>query len=155
MDHAGRQAGPGDRGADEAEVDVARGDRLDLVGGDQFAQHQVDVRELFRDPPQERLHVPVDRHGGEADRQGSARARRDAPHGERAFLRQPQDAPGLGEEYPPGRRDLDRAAGAVEQDDADFLFEQPDLAAERRLSQVQARGGPAEVEFLGDRHEAG
>jgi len=30
---------------------------------------------------------------------------------------------------------------------ADFLFEQPDLAAERRLRQAQARRGPAEVQL--------
>ena len=68
VDDAGRQAGPGNRGTDEAKVDVAGGDRLDLIGGDQLTQHEIDVRELRSDLPQERLHVPVDRHGGEADR---------------------------------------------------------------------------------------
>jgi hypothetical protein len=53
-----------------------------LAGGDLLAQHEVDVRELSRDPAQERLHVAVHRHGGEADRQDSSRAGRDAPHGE-------------------------------------------------------------------------
>src|SRR5258708_5075131 len=93
------------------------------------------------------------RQGGEADRQRPSRTRRDAPHGERALFREPQDAPGLGEEHPPGGRDLDRTAGAVEQGDADFLFEQLDLTAERRLRQVQPRGGPAQMELLGDYHE--
>ena len=111
------------------------------------------MRQLFRGPPQERPHVPVHRHGGEADHQGPAGPGGNAPHGERALLREPQDAPGLGEEHPPGGRHLDRPAAAVEQRHADFLLKQHDLPTQRRLREVQARGGPAEVKLLRDDNE--
>jgi hypothetical protein len=41
----------------------------------------------------------------------------------------------------------------VQQHGAEVGLELPDAPAQRRLADVQPRGGPAEVPFLGDRHE--
>jgi hypothetical protein len=42
---------------------------------------------------------------------------------------------------------------APEQLAADQLLQRPDLAAQRRLGEVQRLGRAAEVQLLGDRHE--
>jgi hypothetical protein len=47
----------------------------------------------------------------------------------------------------------DPAGGPAEQADAQLPLEAADVAAERLLGHVQAGGGAAEVELLGDRHE--
>jgi hypothetical protein len=43
--------------------------------------------------------------------------------------------------------------GAAQQLAADGALERADRAAERRLGDVEALGGAAEVQLLGDRHE--
>ena len=50
-------------------------------------------------------------------------------------------------------RELDAVGRATQQVAADEAFERADLAAEGRLGQVEAGGGPAEVELLGHGHE--
>jgi len=45
------------------------------------------------------------------------------------------------------------AAGADEQVGAEGALELVDLVAQRRLGDVQARGGPTEMELLGDGQE--
>jgi hypothetical protein len=50
----------------------------------------------------------------------------------------------------PGGGELDLAAGAHEQLGAEGALELADLVAQRRLGDVEARGGTAEVEFLSD-----
>lgn len=47
----------------------------------------------------------------------------------------------------------DPAGCTVQEFAAEIGFELPDGAAQRRLRHVQAGGGPAEVQFVGDRHE--
>jgi hypothetical protein len=54
------------------------------------------------------------------------------------------------EERGPGGGELDLAAGAHEQLCAEGALELADLVAERRLGDVEARGGPSEVELLSD-----
>ena len=53
--------------------------------------------------------------------------------------------PGLGQLHPRAR--------AVEQPDAELALEPRDLLAERRLGHVQALGGAAEVQLVGERDE--
>jgi hypothetical protein len=47
----------------------------------------------------------------------------------------------------------DPAGGAGEQAHAELPLEAGDVATEGLLGQVQPRGGPGEVQFLGDHHE--
>jgi hypothetical protein len=59
----------------------------------------------------------------------------------------------LFEERPPRDGELDVAAGAHEQVRAERALELVDLVAQRRLGDVEARGGPAEMELLRDGQE--
>jgi len=49
--------------------------------------------------------------------------------------------------------ELHLSLGAMEELDAEFLFELPDLMAERRLAEMQPLGGAAEVQRLGQRDD--
>jgi len=57
------------------------------------------------------------------------------------------------EERLPGGGQLDLPAGASEQFCAEGALELSDLVAQRRLGDVEPRGGTAEVELLGDGQE--
>jgi hypothetical protein len=59
------------------------------------------------------------------------------------------------EQRPPGLRQLDVVGRAVQQRGAELVLELPDLAAQRRLRDVQPRRGAREVAFLRDRDEVG
>ena len=59
----------------------------------------------------------------------------------------------LFEERVPGGGELDLAAGAREQLCAEGALELADLVAQRRLGDIEARGGTAEVELLSDGQE--
>ncbi|MNR49629.1 hypothetical protein D3C85_1690340 [compost metagenome] len=56
-----------------------------------------------------------------------------------------QETPGLGQAQRPG--------GPFEKDDAEFLFQLADLAAERRLGNVQPGGGAGEAALFRNRLE--
>ena len=60
-----------------------------------------------------------------------------------------QDDARLLHEHAARFRELYLPLGAVEELDPELFFELPDLMAERRLTQIQALGGPAEVQRLG------
>ncbi len=89
----------------------------------------------------------------EADRQlAQLAACRAARHGDRPFgLR--QGGARLGQEEGADIGQLDIAAAAIEQADAEFLLQHLDLVAERRLRDAEPLGGLAEMEFLGDADE--
>src|SRR4051812_12540691 len=61
--------------------------------------------------------------------------------------------PGAGQEDLARRGELDAAAVPDEQGGADLAFQLFDLLAEGRRGDVQALGGPAEMQLLGDTHE--
>lgn len=70
------------------------------------------------------------------------------------------DTVGLGEQgsrfvaqHCPNGRERDAYRGADEQQGAGLGLQLLDRPAQRRLAHVQPGGGPAEVEFLGDRQE--
>lgn len=93
------------------------------------------------------------RAAGEADRDPSDLAGRDA-HGLGArVLDHCQDGTSSLQESNPGCGDLDSARGPPQQGDADLRLELLDLLGERRLGDVQPLGGPTEVTLLGDGHE--
>jgi len=60
-----------------------------------------------------------------------------------------QDDARLLHEHTASFGELHLAFGAVEELDPELFFELPDLMAERRLTQIQPFGGPAEVQRLG------
>ena len=70
-----------------------------------------------------------------------------------AFFRQGEDAFGIDEKGAALLGEIDAAFGAVEQADAEFLFQIENLAREGGLGQMEAFSGPGEVELLGHRDE--
>ncbi len=64
-----------------------------------------------------------------------------------------QQRPGTGEQRLAGRGKRHVAAVPVEQACSEGAFQGLDLLRQRRSGNAQPRGGPAEVEFLGDGHE--
>ena len=50
-------------------------------------------------------------------------------------------------------RQFDPSGAPGEEADLEFALQLPNLLGERRLRDVQSLGGPAEVQFLGDRAE--
>ena len=64
-----------------------------------------------------------------------------------------QDLPCLGEEHRPGRGQRDVVGAAFHQADAQLTLEPLHLLAQRRLRDVLPLRSPAEVQFLGQRHE--
>ena len=76
-----------------------------------------------------------------------------APGGGDGDLELGEHRAGVAQEGRAGRRQLDSPARAGEQRAAQLLLQRADLLAERRLGDVQARGGAAEVQLLGDGDE--
>src|SRR3954463_5030283 len=70
-----------------------------------------------------------------------------------AFFCQGKHAFGIDEKGAALLGEINAAFGAVEQANAEFLFEIENLARERRLGQMEAFSGPGEVELLGHRDE--
>ena len=64
-----------------------------------------------------------------------------------------EQATALGQKGAAGIGEFDPPARSLEQRYPELLFELADLVAERWLGDVQALGGPAEVELLRDRDE--
>ena len=64
-----------------------------------------------------------------------------------------EQGPRLVEQHRAHRSERDAGRRAGEQQGPDLGLQLLDRPAQRRLAHVQSGGGPAEVEFLGDRHE--
>jgi hypothetical protein len=64
-----------------------------------------------------------------------------------------EQAPPLAKQRAPGVCELHSAAAPVKQRHPELLFEPADLLAQRRLGDVKAFGGPAEMKLLGDGNE--
>ena len=138
--------------AAEAHVDAAVLERLDLVHGGHLVHGQIDHRVLHPKPPDDLRQHPVQRRGNKADRQAPLDLADALRHrGQFSRLRQQlarvrvEEAASLGQ--------LERAATALEQQHADFLFQLLNLSRERRLCDMQALGRAGEVQFFSDGHE--
>ena len=59
----------------------------------------------------------------------------------------------FGQKEPPGLGQRDLVAVAFQQPHVQFFFQRLDLHAQRRLHDAQPLRGPAEMQFLGKRHE--
>ena len=99
---------------------------------------------------QRREDVEADRHAADQPHRAAQRLLRvaDGRHGVLQIL---EDAVTQLEQRFAGRRDADAAADAVEDRLAELLLEQEDLAADRRLRDVQLLAGGRERSGVGDR----
>jgi len=95
----------------------------------------------------------VIQRAGEADGDGAVDLTGHRPGGLAAELEFLEHPVGVRQQGRAGRGEGDATGAAVEQRDAQVAFELADRLAQRRLGKVQAGGGPAEVQLLGDRDE--
>ena len=144
-----------DRRAEEAEVERAVEQSRDLGGREQLAaQVEHDAGQLLaqgggeRGQQSRRCEEPV-KPIGEAPVLAARRAARVLDRG----VDRGEDLAAALEQHLAGGRELDAARGAVEQRLAELGLEAADLLRERRLRDVQPRGGAAEVPLLGDGDE--
>ncbi len=141
------------RGADEAEVDLAGVEHPELVDGGACFERDRAVRETFGGE----LFEGGRDVAGDPVQQAEAEHRLVQAGGPARVLQRQagrlEGFPGAGEQDLPGRGELDAAAVPDQQGGADLAFELLDLLAERRGGDVQALGGLAEMQLLGDAHE--
>jgi len=133
------------------ERDVDRPVRQTEVRVAEVVLAHLDVDVLVRSPERrQRLRRQLPRRvGQEADDQTRACAVRRVAGAVHRAVRARQQPPALLEEHPPRRRQLDVPGRPREQADVQHALELADLNRERRLGDVQAPSGVAEVQLLG------
>jgi hypothetical protein len=146
-------AGARHRRQQQAEVELAGGERRRLLGREHLAQRERDARarglECLQQPGQ---HAVVGERD-EADAQAPFLAARHAAHLLHRALELADDAPCLAQEPRALGRELDPPPAAGEQHHAEPRLQRADRARQRRLGDVQRRRGAAEVQALGHRQE--
>jgi hypothetical protein len=143
------------RGAHERDVGLASLERGDVLRG--RAATDVDLRRgvlLAEGAQDERGDVEVARDA-ERDPEPAGDALRGVARGGEALGGAGHGAAGGLPQREAGRRERDAARRALEERGAGDLLELVDLPGQRGLGDVQALGGPGEVELLGDGEEAG
>ena len=98
-------------------------------------------------------HDRQQRRADEADPQPPGLAGVDPARGGDRAVELGEHRPGVAQERLAGRRQLDPPARAGQQREPELVLQRPDLLAERRLGDVQPRGGAPEVQLLGDGDE--
>jgi hypothetical protein len=142
------------RRAQEPEVERAVEQAGDLGRGEQLATQVEDhagqgVAERVCELGQQL----VGRRAGEADGEAPELAARRSLRVLGGAVDRGEDPARTREEHLAGGRELDAAGRAVQQRHAELGLEPADLLRERRLGDVQALGGAAEVALLGDGDE--
>lgn len=148
----------GDRPAELLAADVQRAvhDPAERLTGVRLAlQDQFDTGQFGADRPGEHGQCGVAAGAGEADGDPAHLAEVGGLHGAAYGGRLGEQMPGRSEQRLPGGGEPDRAGRPVEELHTQVPLEQPDLLAQRRLGDVRAFGGAAEVQFLGDGDESG
>ena len=149
-EHHGTQLGGRDARAD-GEVGVAALDRaVDVLG------HRLD--RIADDPLGAGMHDERGDHVGHGGRRGDHREIRHGPARDRAgggarLGRAREEVLGDGEERPAGGGQRESAGGAIEEGEAEILFESPDLPAQRRLGDVDHGGRTVQGAGLADGEE--
>ena len=139
------------RVVDDPEVELAALEPLHLLRRDEVRDVRYCVAELLQNPqePQQTFNRQV-RDAADAKRRALLPG---APRFGDGEVERGQDLACLLEEDPPGVGRHHDPARPVEQLDAEIVLELPDRLRQRRLRNVQALGGAAEMELLADRHE--
>jgi len=132
----------------KADVELAREDAAGDLCAEELAGDDGQVRAVVCDGGEDRAErlEAGHRRVAEPDRSGDARPGEARTLG--GALERGERERCLLEERPPGGGELDMAAGADEQVGAQGPLELVDLVAQRWLGDVEACGGPAEVELL-------
>src|SRR5690606_4237900 len=136
------------RRQEQAEIQAAPGELLELVLGRHFDHAQPDLRKLLAEVADQFRHETIAGAADEAERQlaGTAVARGLCARDGYALVVQP--VVGLFEKDLAGRRQRHGALVAQEQRHADLRLQFLDRLAARRLRDAHARGGAAVVQLL-------
>ena len=127
-------------------------ERLDLVHRRHLVQRQCDVGMLGTKAPDDARQHAVQRGPDKPDRHRALDLAHAACH-RFQFGRLRQQLARVRMEEAAGLRELERAAAALEQQHADFLFELLNLPAQGRLGDMQPLGRAGEVELFGNGDE--
>ncbi|CAM2175209.1 conserved hypothetical protein [Burkholderia latens] len=140
--------------AHEARVEHARRKRIDLHGRHHFAQLDIDVRQRMRRMRKQHRNHPVCTDGREAERDAPRPAVRDTLRGLLRSCGKLENVPCIAQEALASRGQPHLPAAALEQCNAERMFEQLDLPAQRRLCHEEPLRRATEMQFLGHRDEA-
>ena len=147
------QLGAPGRRPEEADVELSALDGLHLRPGAQLTERHVDVRVLGRVQPEQHGHVAVERRVDEAEVETPGRAPACLPSGAGGSVHLENRLPGLLQEHLARGRQLHVAAVAAEEGGLQLQLETPDLLAQGRLGDVEARRRTGEVQLLRDGYE--
>jgi hypothetical protein len=132
-----------DRRAAEADVELAAVDRVDLQRGHQVLKLELDTRVTLAERPKDRrdhfCKCGPDEAYSEPPRLAVALAVGRAYR----LVDVPEDLPRFLEQRGASLGQIDASAATVEEPEAEFVLELPDLLAERRLRNTQQSRGPA------------
>lgn len=138
------------RGADEGDVQAALAQALELRGRLLVVESDMDAGAVLAQGPQGGgQDAGVHRVGDVTDAQAALLAPAEAPAQVLQSVRVPQQGTRLGQENPAVGGEPDALLAAFEQGESQVLLQLGDLPAERRLGDVQALGGTADVFVLG------
>jgi ribosomal protection tetracycline resistance protein len=151
--HEPRREAVRHRRAGQRQVDLQAGQRVVLVGADRLGQHHRDAGQPAADQVEEPVEDGVRADRGEAEPDRADLTGRDPPGRLGRGVDHGQDAPRVGQERLAGRGEPHLPAAAFQQSERQRPFQALDLPGERRLGEPEPLGGPAEVQFLGDRDE--
>lgn len=136
--------------ADEAEVGGAGGDRLEDGAGGHFVEAEIDVGELAAEGADDLREATEHEGRGGGDGELALFSGGGAADGLEGEIRFGEDGAGaVAEEFASGG-EAGGAGGAFEEAAVEAGFEDLNVAGERRLGDVEAESGAAEVEFFGD-----
>ncbi|MFO0745190.1 MAG: hypothetical protein U1F43_05860 [Myxococcota bacterium] len=141
------------RQAQEADLDAAAAQGVDLARARQLAQLEHEVGVALAQAPHERRQHLVGGGRGVADGERAGVAGRDALHDGARALGLGEQRAGATEQRLAGLGQAHVAAAALEEAPAELLLEAHDLRAQRRLRDGEAARGAPEVELLGDGDE--
>ncbi|OIQ75191.1 hypothetical protein GALL_431400 [mine drainage metagenome] len=142
------------RRADEADIDAPCQQLVDLHPRRLLAQLQFDLGPAAAEVAQQPRHRFGERHrAGEAQRQAAAGAGAGAARQLGGALQLLEQRARLRQQRGAGCGQLHAGASAQQQRHAEAGLERLDALRQRRLRQVQARRGAAEMAFVGDRDE--
>ena len=139
--------------AAEADVDTASLERLDLLHRHHLHQLDVQLRGVLAQLAHQRGDAAVQGGGDEANRENTPLLMPHALGRNLHLLYAAEDLQGLFEEQLARIAKPQRTAGAGDQGHAQFLLQQLDLAAQRRLGDMQLFGSAGEVALAGDGDE--
>ena len=138
------------RQPDDADIDLARAQRLDLVKHRHSVKDDLDFGGGFAEASYQRGDQRVDSRSAEANIEGPAQPLGGTARALRSVVQDFQSLACVGYEYRARRRERNMVLVTIEQACADLVLKFADRPAERGLRDVAPLRRPGEVQLLGD-----